>query len=60
MKHLIKRILKESEEEFEWVKDLVPADFNYEPGAIYYKFGDNKEVRGYILKKVVDGFNDLK
>lgn len=60
MKHLIKRILKESEEEFEWVKDLIPADFNYEPGAIYYKFGDNKEVRGYILKKVVDGFNDLK
>ena len=60
MKNLIRKILKESEDEFEWVQDLVPSDFNYEPGAIYYKFGDNKEVRSYIIKKVTDGFNDLK
>ena len=60
MKNLIRKILKESEDEFEWVQDLVPSNFNYEPGAIYYKFGDSKEVRSYIMKKVVDGFNDLK
>lgn len=60
MKKLIRKILKESEDEFGWVEDLVPTDFNYEPGAIYYKFGDSKEVRSYILKKVVDGFRDLK
>ncbi len=60
MKNLIRKILKESEDEFDWVQDLVPADFNYPPGAIYYKFGDSEEVRGYILKKVVGGFVDLK
>lgn len=60
MKKLIRKILKESEEEFGWIKDLVPDHFNYEPGAIYYKFGGNEEVKSYILKKIVDGFNDLR
>lgn len=60
MKKLIRKILKESEDEFGWIQDLIPADFNYAPGAIYYKFGESKEVRDYILKLVVDGFNNLK
>jgi len=60
LRNLIKKILKESEDDFGWVEDLVSTDFDYEPGAIYYKFGKSKEVRGYILKKVVDGFRDLK
>lgn len=59
MKELIRKILRESENDFRWTEDLYP-DINYEPGALYYKYGDNKAVRSDILKHVVGCLRDLE
>jgi len=59
VRNLIKKILKEEYDPFEWTKDLIPSG-NYSPGTIYFAFGDNEEVRKYILESIVKSFGDLK
>lgn len=61
MRNLIKKILREDYDPLEWVNDLIPSSkINYSPGTIYFAFGDNEEVRKYILESIVKSFGDLK
>jgi len=53
--------LFESEDEFGWVEDITPTNFDYPPGVVYHKFGGNEEVKKYVIKKVIETqFSDVK
>lgn len=53
--------LFESEDDFGWVDDIIPTNFDYSPGVVYHKFGRNDEVKKYVIKKLIDiQFNDVK
>ncbi len=53
--------LFESEDDFSWVGDITPTDFDYPPGVVYHKFGGNEEVKKYVIKDLIDKqFNDVK
>ena len=48
MRNLIRKILKESEEnEFDWVGDIEPRS-DISPGAVYLRFGIHEGTKLYI------------
>ena len=62
MKDLIRKILKESEDEFEWAKEIVSNTNNLDisAGVIYHKFGLNENTKDTIFEKVCDGLPDIE
>lgn len=60
MKDLIRRILKESEDEFDWVGDLIPTNYDLSPGIVYYKFGVNENTKDFIAKDICSELNDVE
>lgn len=66
MKNLIRRILKENEEdsEFSWVDDII-KDYDYSnlaPGQLWYRanYGPVKTLRKNIMKDMASNFNDIE
>ena len=62
MKDLIRKILKESEDEFEWAKEIVSNTNNLDisAGVIYHKFGLNENTKDTIFKKVCDELSGVE
>jgi hypothetical protein len=60
VRNLIRKILKESEEnEFDWVGDIEPRS-DISPGAVYLRFGIHEGTKDYMAKEITKEFQDLK
>lgn len=60
MRNLIRKILKESEDEFDWVDDLTPTNYNLSPGIVYYKFSVNENTKDFIARDICSELNDVE
>jgi hypothetical protein len=61
MRNLIRKVLKESEEEFGWVGDIIGGHISQSPGVLYLMMGNKLGVKQYIIEKVgADFHTDIK
>jgi hypothetical protein len=60
MRNLIRKVLKESEEEFGWVGDIIDDGVSLSPGSFYWYYRDKPFVKSFIAEKLSNEFNDIR